>query len=106
MSNEMKIETIELNELDDETSGMSKLLPDKNIDLIKNLKVSLDVVIGGTEIDVGDLFNLKEKSVVKLDQELSQPIELRFEGQVVAAGELVAVGDNFGIKIVSVTNWK
>lgn len=70
------------------------------------MKVTLDVVIGGTEINVGDLVELKEKSVIKLDQKLTQPIQLKLEGQVVANGELVAVEDNFGIKITSVANWK
>ena len=58
------------------------------------------------ELEVKKLFDLKSQSVVKLDKSVSEPIDIRLDNNVVARGELVAVDDSFGIRIVEISSWK
>jgi flagellar motor switch protein FliN/FliY len=95
----MGVQSIELEELMN-NDGNGKPLLKENMELIKNVKVKLDVVVGNAELTVGDLFALGGGSVVKLDRNLSDPVDVILDGKVVARGMLVAVDDNFGIKIV------
>lgn len=74
-----------------------------NMRLIEGLKVTLTVLVGGAEITVGELFSLKEASVVKLNVSLADPVEILLDGNVIARGELVAVDDNFGVKISEIS---
>ena len=97
----MGVQSIELEELMDNSEDGKPLLKE-NMDLIKNLKVKLDIVIGNAELTVSDLFNITDDSVVKLDRELSEPVDVLLDGKVVARGVLVAVDDNFGVKIVEI----
>lgn len=70
--------------------------------LIENVGVSLEAYLGSARMTVADLVKLKEASLVPLDAPLSQAVELRLNGVAVATGELVAVGDNFAIRLTEV----
>jgi flagellar motor switch protein FliN/FliY len=43
--------------------------------------------------------NMKDAHVLKLDAALDAPVDVLLEGNVVARGQLVAVDDNFGVRI-------
>ncbi|WLQ15713.1 FliM/FliN family flagellar motor switch protein [Hahella aquimaris] len=69
------------------------------LDLVKNVKVTLDVYLGDANLTVAELTALTNESVVKMNKQLNDPIELLLDGKVVARGKLVAVDDVFGIQI-------
>lgn len=68
--------------------------------LIDNVGVTLEAYLGGARMTVAELTALKEAAVVPLDAALNQAVELRLNGVPVARGELVAVGDKFGVRLV------
>ncbi len=67
--------------------------------VVDNVPVVLEAFIGSAKLSVSELLALKQGSTVPLNASLNQPAELKLNGQVVALGEVVAVGDNFGICI-------
>jgi len=80
-----------------EPSG--KRLVGENLDLIRNLKVRLSVSVGECEVTVKELFELRENSVVTLDKDTRDPVEISLDGKVIARGFLVAIDDSFGVRI-------
>ena len=68
--------------------------------LIDNVGVTLEAFLGGARMTVAELTNLKADAVVPLDAALNHAVELRLNGVPVARGELVAVGDKFGVRLV------
>ena len=97
----MAVERIELPDLENGKTGAVELLLN-NLDVIKNIKVKLSVCLGEGELRVEELFDLKQDSIVKLDRPTHAPVDLMLDGRVVARGELVAVDDNFGIRITEI----
>jgi flagellar motor switch protein FliN/FliY len=77
-----------------------------NLGLIQNLKVKLEVMVGGTEISVGELFALRENAILPLDRHTAEPLDIHLDGKLVARGNLVVVGDNFGICITEIPHGK
>jgi len=71
-----------------------------NTKLIENVSVALEAFLGGARMTVAELTALKEGAVVPLDAPFNQAVELRLNGEPVARGELVAVGDKFGVRLV------
>ena len=51
---------------------------------------------------VGELFDLRESSVVKLDRDVNAPVDVLLEGKRVARGALVAVDESFGVRITEI----
>jgi flagellar motor switch protein FliN len=72
--------------------------------LLGNVDVKVETYLGETSMTVGQLNALKAGGVIKLDATLNELVELRVNGVTIAHGELVAVGDKFGVRITSVAS--
>ena len=90
----------ELAELDEPRAEGPAPWARQNFELVKNLKVPVSAVLGSCEITVDQLFALKEGATVTLEQPVDATVDLTVEGKVIARGEIVVVGDNFGIRVV------
>lgn len=84
------------------SSGGVNLI-EAHLDLIRSVKVKVTAVLGSAEMSVGELSALKDGSQIKLDRAAGAAVDILLEGQVVARGQLVAVDDNFGVRITEVT---
>lgn len=71
--------------------------------LLDAVDVRVETYLSETTMSVAKLNELKAGSIVPLDTLLSDLVELRVNGVRVAHGELVAVGDKFGVRIVSLS---
>jgi flagellar motor switch protein FliN len=70
--------------------------------ILKDVEVGLAVRLGELTLTVHDLLALKAGAVVRLGTRLNELVELRLGEAVVARGEIVAVGDNFALRIVDI----
>ncbi len=51
---------------------------------------------------ISELLNITDGSIVSLETPLNGLVDLHLNGRVVARGELVSVGEKFGVKITEV----
>lgn len=70
--------------------------------VLQDLDVSLIAVVGEGKITVRELLGLTAGSVIALDTPLDGRVELHLNGRKIAVGELVAVDDKFGVRIIQV----
>jgi flagellar motor switch protein FliN/FliY len=66
------------------------------------VKTTVKVIAGEAQSTLGDLLALKEGAVLALDRAVDAPFDIVLEGVVLARGQLVAVGEQFGIRITEV----
>lgn len=92
------------NQLADDTTAATSLARVSS-KLIENVNVELEAFIGNVRMSVKELTALKPDAVVALDAQLNQTVELRMNGLAVARGELVAVGDKFGVRLTEISQW-
>src|SRR5262245_16206190 len=69
--------------------------------LVSNVDVAIETFIGGASMTIGELNALQPGGIVALTAALNELVELRVNGVTIAHGELVAVGDKFGVRITS-----
>lgn len=74
----------------------------KDISMIGHVQVSLAAQVGTVTMSVERLFSLAAGDVVKMNELLEAPLTLLLNGKPVARGELLAVDDHFGIRILDV----
>jgi flagellar motor switch protein FliN/FliY len=74
----------------------------QNAALLDSVKVRLSVVVGQAETTLGELMALKTAAVLKIDRLVEQAVDVVINGEVVARGQLVAVDENFGVRITEV----
>ena len=73
-----------------------------NSDLLRGVRVSLEVRLGESPMTVDEMLALKAGAVVTLDTGLADSVELYLNDNLVARGEIVAVGDKYGVRIVEI----
>jgi len=66
---------------------------------LHRVKARLQVCVGEATLTVGELLAVREQQVITLNRHVDHPVDLMLEGKVIARGELVAVDDQFGIRI-------
>jgi flagellar motor switch protein FliN/FliY len=70
--------------------------------VMKNVQVALRAKLGDVEMSVEELLALKAGAILKLNRPLGEPVDLYLNDALVARGEIVAVDDNFGIRLLEV----
>lgn len=75
-----------------------------NLKVLENIDVKLTVEVGNTEIKIRDLLRLNEGSVVELDRLAGEPLDILANGTIIAKGEVVMVGERFGIRLTEVVD--
>ena len=67
-------------------------------------KTPYDLPDPETEMKIKDLLKLNEGSVVELERLAGDPLDILANGVNIARGEVVMVGERFGIRFTEVTN--
>ena len=73
-----------------------------NIDVILDVPVTLSLEVGRAQMSVGKLLRLSQGSVVELDRNAGEPLDVLVNGALVAHGEIVIINDKFGIRLTDV----
>jgi flagellar motor switch protein FliN/FliY len=67
--------------------------------LLLHVPLQLTVEVGTCTISVAEILKLGTGSIVELDRPVDQPVNLLVNNRPIARGEIVAVEENFGLKI-------
>ncbi|HEB59467.1 MAG TPA: flagellar motor switch protein FliN [Gammaproteobacteria bacterium] len=75
---------------------------DVNLDVILDIPVTISMEIGRTDINIRNLLQLNQGSVVELDRLAGEPLDVLVNGTLIAHGEVVVVNEKFGIRLTDV----
>ncbi|PCJ29661.1 MAG: flagellar motor switch protein FliN [Moraxellaceae bacterium] len=73
-----------------------------NLDVILDIPVSLSMEVGSTQINIRNLLQLNQGSVIELDRLAGEPLDVLVNGTLIAHGEVVVVNEKFGIRLTDV----
>ncbi len=73
-----------------------------NSEIFSNIPVEVTVELGRTKISLKDLYELSEGSIIELERLAGEPLDLVVNGQIVAQGEVVAIDENYGLRITRI----
>ena len=68
--------------------------------------MKLTVEVGGAEIKLRDLLRVNEGSVIELKDLAGDPLDILANGTIIAKGEVVMIGERFGIRFTEVVDPK
>ena len=77
---------------------------DVNLDLVLDIPVDVSLRVGSTDISIRDLVSLVEGSVVALDTDAGEPMDVLVNGTLIAHGEIVVVDNRFGVRLTDVVS--
>ena len=95
-SEEVNLDNVEKNE----RTGL------ENLKVLENIDVKLTVEVGGAEIKLRELLRINEGSVIELERLAGDPLDILVNGTIIAKGEVVMIGERFGIRFTEVVDPK
>lgn len=76
----------------------------ENLDVVLDIDLPLVVRFARTMLPIRTLAALGPGSVVDMERSPDEPVQILVGGRVIAHGEVVVVGGNYGVKITDVTS--
>jgi flagellar motor switch protein FliN/FliY len=76
-----------------------------NHDLIMDIPIDVQIVLGSSRMQVASLMNLEEGAIIALDKRIGEPVDITVNGRKIARGEITILdGDDtrFGVKLLEV----
>lgn len=77
---------------------------DVKIDAILDVPITIAMEIGRTRINIRNLLQLNQGSVVELDRLAGEPMDVLVNGTLIAQGEVVVVNEKFGIRLTDIVS--
>lgn len=77
---------------------------DLNLDVILDVAVTLSLEVGRSRVPIRNLLQLNQGSVVELEREAGEPLDVYVNGTLIAHGEVVVVNDRFGVRLTDVVS--
>jgi flagellar motor switch protein FliN/FliY len=74
----------------------------RNYRMLAEIPLRVSVEVGSTALKLSELMDLSEGSVVELDRQAHELLDIMVNGTLVAKGEVVTVNGRFGIRVVDV----
>jgi flagellar motor switch protein FliN/FliY len=71
----------------------------RNLDLLMSVPLKITAELGTCKMLVEDILKLGTGSIVALDRLAGGPVDLLVNDRLVARGEVVAVDENFGVRV-------
>jgi flagellar motor switch protein FliN/FliY len=82
-----------------ERAATSAILPQ-----FAEIELSLTVEVGSLSIALKDLVSVEPGQLLALDRMTSEPVSVLVNGKPFARGEIVAVGDRYGVRLLEIVS--
>lgn len=81
-----------------------KVYPKENLDLLMDVSLEVSVELGRTTRKIKEILEFGPGSIIELNRLVGEPVDVLVNGKFVAAGEVVVIDENFGIRITDIIN--
>lgn len=73
-----------------------------NFELIQEVPLDLSVEVGRSRKLVREILDFAVGSIIELDKQAGDPVDIIVNGQLIAQGEVVVIDENFGVRITEI----
>lgn len=90
-------EKLDIPELSSQSKGVQF-----NPNIFGNIPVEVTVVLGKSKVSLDKVLSLSKGDLVELNRYAGEEVDLLVNGQLIGKGEVVAIGNNYGVKVTKV----
>lgn len=72
----------------------------RGLDLIRDVDVCLSVELGRTTMPLKNVLEMVEDTIIPLNREVDELLDIYVNGKAIAKGEVVTEGNRFALRIV------
>ncbi len=75
---------------------------EQNLGLLMDVPVTLAVELGRTKWQLRDVLTIGEGSIIELEKQAGEPVDVLVNNNLIARGEVVVVDENFSVRITEI----
>lgn len=99
----VSVQMLQLESFDDEEDNNEDFFENQdNFELILNVPLDVCVVLGRSKMPVKSVLDIRQGSLVELDKQAGEPVDVIVNGKLIARGDVVIIDDNFGVRITEI----
>lgn len=95
-------ETIEYEQFEGAPANGAGALAGADLSRLSEIPMELSVEIGRTHMTVGETLELHVGSVIELERQAGEPVDLLVNGSPIARGEVVVTDEQYGLRITEI----
>ncbi len=76
--------------------------PTDNLPMLDDMPVMVQIELGRAQRTLEDAVDLSEQSLIELERQVGEPVDVRINGKLFARGEVVTVQENFGVRLTEI----
>ena len=73
-----------------------------NLKLVMDVELNVSLRFGQRQLPLREVLELANGSIVELDRQVDEPVELFLDGKLIALGEAVVVDGNYGLRVTQI----
>ena len=70
-----------------------------NLELLLDVNLAVTLRFGQRQMSLRDILQLRSGSVIELDRQTEEPVDLLLDDRIIARGEVVVVDGNYGLRV-------
>jgi flagellar motor switch protein FliN/FliY len=78
--------------------------PPRDLEFLLDIPLLVSVELGRTKMQISDLLQLGQGSVVELEKLAGEPMEIFVNSRLIARGEVVVVNEKFGVRLTDIVS--
>lgn len=110
LENDFDLDDMDFNLVDDdkllESSDTKKNATSSNhsMDFLNDIPVQVSVEVGAKTVTLAELLAIKNDSILMLNKENGEALDIKVNGKLFAYGEVVVSNGHYGVKITDIVN--
>ncbi|HEY0794946.1 MAG TPA: flagellar motor switch protein FliN [Acidisarcina sp.] len=73
-----------------------------NLNLVMDVELNVTLRFGQRSLSLREVLDLSSGSVIELDRQVDDPVELLLDGRVIARGEAVVIDGHYGLRVTEI----
>lgn len=103
MNRNVVVQPLQFASLDNDP-GYIEPVDQVNLGLVMGVDMNVTVEIGRTKKQVKEILALRQGSIVELDKQAGDPVDIIVNGKLIARGDVVVIDENFGVRITEIVS--
>jgi flagellar motor switch protein FliN/FliY len=75
-----------------------------NLNLLLDIPLKVTVELGRTQKQIKDILELSQGSIIELDKQAGEPVDILVNNKLIAKGEVVVIDENFGVRVTDIVS--
>jgi flagellar motor switch protein FliN/FliY len=103
-ADQTRVRPVKLSSFDSQVSPNAN--DNSNFELIQDVPLELSVEVGKAYKMVKEVIDLTVGSIIELDKQAGDPVDIMVNGQLIAHGEVVVIDESFGVRLTEIVDPK